>query len=533
MKYTNGFFQLDVRKDGVFAHIYPARENGKKIVSREFFEYLDRCGIQKYDMKHLHQIISEATDECDVFVTDEIISEVNEQALVRISEDKMLAVIRFYPPSKGGKYMSEREILNELEKKKIKFGIAQKIIQAYLQGRQFCRDIPIAKGKPMVPGKDAKIDYKFDTAPTSKPKLLEDGTVDFHQLNVFIGVKKGDLLAELTPEVPGEAGMDVYGNVIKPPMLKNKYLKYGRNIQLSEDKTKLFSEVDGDVKLEGETVFVYNTYEVKADVDTSTGDIEYAGNVFVTGNVRAGFRIEASGDIEVNGVVEGAVLKAGGSIVLKRGVQGMNKAYLEAGKDIVTKFMESCTAKAGNIINTGSSLHCDLEAGQDVIVSGKKGFLIGGTVSAGKKIEASVFGNKMNTVTILKVAVEPEILERYKEVSTILKEKQEERDKQLQILESMKKKLKTGQKLLQNQLVMAKQAGEQYKVLEAEVEKASLEYNELKEEIANRTDGKVVVHHTIYPDVSVYISNKVHHVKDMRSRCQYRLVDADIIASPI
>ena len=136
MKYTNGFFQLDVRKDGVFAHIYPARENGKKIVSREFFEYLDRCGIQKYDMKHLHQIISEATDECDVFVTDEIISEVNEQALVRISEDKMLAVIRFYPPSKGGKYMSEREILNELEKKKIKFGIAQKIIQAYLQGRQ-------------------------------------------------------------------------------------------------------------------------------------------------------------------------------------------------------------------------------------------------------------------------------------------------------------------------------------------------------------------------------------------------------------
>ena len=32
-----------------------------------------------------------------------------------------------------------------------------------------------------------------------------------------------------------------------------------------------------------------------------------------------------------------------------------------------------------------------------------------------------------------------------------MKEKQEERDKQLQILESMKKKLKTGQKLLQNQ----------------------------------------------------------------------------------
>ena len=47
MKYTNAFFQLDIRKDGVYAHIYPAKNNGKPIAIREFIEYIENCGIKK------------------------------------------------------------------------------------------------------------------------------------------------------------------------------------------------------------------------------------------------------------------------------------------------------------------------------------------------------------------------------------------------------------------------------------------------------------------------------------------------------
>lgn len=533
MKYTNGFFQLDIRANGVYVHIYPEKDGGKKIVIQEFAEYIENCGIHNYNLPELNKAISQATEEIDLFVSSDNIREVNETAKVRITDDKMMAIIRFYPPSKNGKYMTEKDIMNELARYNVTYGISVKVIQAYMMGRQFCRDIPIAKGKSVVQGKDAEIQYFFNTNPTSKPKLNEDGSVDFHELNLFTSVKNGDLLAKLIPDVSGENGIDVFGNPVHPYKVSKKILKYGKNIRISDDKLNIYSEIDGDVKLEKDTVFVSSTYTVPADVDASTGDIHYTGNVVVTGNVRSGFVVEASGDIEVGGIVEGATLIAGGNIVLKRGAQGMGKGVLQAGYDIVTKFVESCTVSAGHIINTGSSLHSDLNAGETVVVSGKKGFLIGGTISAGQRIEACVIGNKMNTQTILKVGVEPEVMERFKKLTTSIKEKQDEILKAQQILETVKKKLKEGQKVLPNQVVLAKQAGESLKQLSEQLEKESLEYMNLKQEIENNKDGRVIVDNVVFPGVCIYISNRVYPVKDNRSRCQFRVDGADVVTLPI
>lgn len=533
MKYLNGFFQLDIRNDGIYAHIYPKNDGGRDIVIQEFAEYLEKCKIREYNLPQIHKEICDVKQETDIFISSQKIDEIDEMVKIRVTDDRMNAVIRFYPPSKNGKFMTEQDILNELKNENISYGILNKFVKAYLNGRQFCRDIPIAKGKPVMQGENSKIIYHFDTEPTSKPKLLEDGSVDFHELNIFTGVKQGDLLAELIPSKLGENGIDIYGNEIPPLKVKNHVLKYGRNIQISEDKSKIYSNVDGDVRLEDDTVFVSNTYYVSADVDNSTGDIKYDGNVFVTGNVRSGFKIEATGDVEVNGVMEGASIIAGGNIVIKRGVQGMGKGYLEAGNNIVTKFIESCNVKANHTVNTGSSLHSDIEAGEVVIVSGRKGFLIGGNISAGKRIEASVFGNKMNTQTNLKVGVDPLILEKFKELTILLKEENEDLLKHRQILESFKKKLAEGQKVLPNQMVIVKQSSEEFKDLTSKIEKETDEYKMLKTEIDNNKSGKVVVNYTIYPGVSIFISNRVYHVKDMRSRCQFRLDGADVVTMPI
>lgn len=530
MRYTNAYFQLVIRANGVFVRIFPAQENGKAIMMPELIQYLEQCGITDYDMPKLTKEVLSVTEPKEIYVSSEVIHEVDEKAELRISDDRMLAVIRFYPPSEKGKRMTEQDILNELTRSRIRHGISEKIIKAYVAGPQYCRDIPIAKGTPVVQGKDAQIQYMFETEPTSKPKLLEDGSVDFHELNLFTSVKQGELLAKMTPEVEGTPGMDIFGNQVMPLKVKKGVLKYGRNIELSEDHTELYSQVDGDVKLEGDTVFVSNTYRVAANVDPSTGDIHYTGNVVVPGNVCAGFTVEASGDIEVNGVVEGATLIAGGNIVLKRGVQGMNRCLLQAGNDIVAKFIESCTAKAGRTVNVGSCLHSNVEADEKVIVSGKKGFVIGGKVSAGKRIEASVFGNKMNTVTELKVGVEPEILERVKELSTSIKAKQDEMLENKQILETFRRKMAEGVKLLPNQLTVAKQAGETFKQLSADLEVESKEYLELKEAIEEKKDGRIVVNHTIYPGVTIHIANRILPVKEERSRCQYRLDGADVVS---
>lgn len=533
MRYSNAYFQLVIRTNGVFVRIFPPQENGKPIVMVELVKYLQKCGITDVDVPKLTQEVSKAQDVKEIFVSQMTVSEVNEMADIRVSDDRMLAIMRFYPPSENGKRMTEKDIENELKANKITEGISTKMIRAFVAGPQYCRDIPIAKGTAVIQGTDAKIRYMFNTEPTARPKLLEDGSVDFHELNLFTSVKEGDLLAELTPEKEGTPGKDIFGNVIIPAKIRKGVLKFGKNIEASEDRLKIYSLVDGDVKLEGDTVFVSNTYRVAANVDPSTGDLHYNGNIVIPGNVCAGFTVEASGDIEVDGVVEGATLIAGGNIVLKRGVQGMNRCLLQAGNDIVAKFLESCKAKAGRTVNIGSCLHSDVDAGETVVVSGRKGFVIGGNVSAGQRIEASVFGNKMNTATNIKVGVEPEILDRFKDLSVSIKTKQDELIENKQILETLRKKMAEGVKLLPNQLVTAKQAAERFKQLSAELESESAEYMQLKQTIEEKKGGRVVVNYTVYPGVTIHIANRIYPVKDILSRCQFRLDGADVVSSSI
>ena len=123
-------------------------------------------------------------------------------------------------------------------------------------------------------------------------------------------------------------------------------------------------------------VFVSNIYEVE-DVDASTGDINYDGNVLVKGNVRSGYTIIAKGNIEVNGVIEGAVLRTDGDILLKRGIQGMGKADVECEGNLVAKFIENARVVAGGFIQADSIMHSKVSAKGEIEISGKKGFVTG------------------------------------------------------------------------------------------------------------------------------------------------------------
>ena len=72
----------------------------------------------------------------------------------------------------------------------------------------------------------------------------------------------------------------------------------------------LTCDISGHVILENDKIFVSNVLEL-VNVDNSTGDIDYEGDVVVNGNVLAGFTVKATGDITVSGIVEGATVIAG------------------------------------------------------------------------------------------------------------------------------------------------------------------------------------------------------------------------------
>ena len=75
-------------------------------------------------------------------------------------------------------------------------GIDEAAVEAYLAKRNYCEDIVIARGKEPVQGKDARIEYFFNTDLSAKPKRNEDGTVDFFHLDTINHCKEGDVLAK-------------------------------------------------------------------------------------------------------------------------------------------------------------------------------------------------------------------------------------------------------------------------------------------------------------------------------------------------
>ena len=340
MVYKNSFFQI-LNKNGTYLRIFPPNENGTILNVQEIADYLDSERIFDYNTSAIHKAIENLNEIIEIPISTQSSLPISEKIKLTVSEDFLTVKARFYPPSAGGRLLDMKTILQELKQERITYGIRENVIRQFLHKREYCTDIVIAQGTRPRDGSDAYIEYHFDVELKATPTLKEDGSVDFHHLGGINHIEKDALLATLHEADFGDAGTDVYGNPIKPRSVINKKLRFGKNIYQSEDRTQIFSSIDGHVHLEEDRVFVSDTYEVLADVDASTGDIEYDGNVDIKGNVRTGFTVRASGDINVKGVVEGATLIAGGQITIQRGIQGMNKGMIDCAGNVYAKFIEN------------------------------------------------------------------------------------------------------------------------------------------------------------------------------------------------
>ncbi len=530
----NAFFQLVQKEDGLYLKSYPAVNGGSSLKNDDILQYLTKKNYPDVDLMLIKTFLDEAQKKENALVKlldGEHIPE-NEFAIISTDEKRNLAKIRLYPPSNNGKRLTVSELKDLIAQNGIKHGIIDSNIEMALKGRMYCTDILIAKATLPVQGKNAEIIYNFNVEKTNTPQMSEDGSVDFHKLDMIENVKEGQLLATLIPAVHGKEGIDVCGVPIKPNKVIVKSLKHGKKIHLTEDKLEMYSDVSGNVTLVDETVFVSDLYEVPADVGPSTGDIDYDGSVEVKGNVLTGYTVHATGDITVNGAVEGATLIAGGKIVLKRGIQGMSKGVMEAEGDIISNFIESCSnVKSGGKVVTDAIMHSKVTAKEEIVVNGKRGLIAGGMVRSESKIETKIVGSTMGTQTELEVGLDPAISDRYRAIEKEIEKYSEEKEKILQNVQILQKRLKAKGKLDDEKMKMLKDNTVRLKEIEQEMEKDSEEYDVLGEKLEKyNSAGKIVVQDIAYPGVKMTISNvtsfihtDTHHSTFVREGADIRI----------
>lgn len=456
-------------------------------------------------------------------------TEVTEQkysSKVSISSDYYEAHLTLDMHSKTYK-ITQEEIVGILKERNVVFGLDYDAIAKIVADPLNCLGIRVAKGIKHENGKDSEIEYFVDQQEEVKPTLLENGKVDFKHLNFVQRIRQGDVLASRTMPTEGKSGTTVTGKIIKARPGKIVNFKFGKNIELSEDELQLVSIVDGTVQFSGDKIEVIQVLNIDGDVGVKTGNIEFVGKVVVNGNITSGYAVECEGDLEVNGIVEGATLKTKGNLFISVGIQGNDIAEIECVGDMICGFMNNCKVQVEGNIESSSIMHSELVCNGELKALGKKGLIIGGSLQVRRKIEAKLIGSEMGTITYLKLGIDSKIMDEYNYLANELKEHKTGVKKLDQALTILKKQTDADPNNLE-----IKAMYEKTRISRAEYQKEygdmTMRFKELNE-IINQLQGSKVAAQEIYPGTKVKIGNSFYNVKSKLDRAIIKKDKGEII----
>ncbi|QLA17904.1 FapA family protein [Desulfolutivibrio sulfoxidireducens] len=250
--------------------------------------------------------------------------------------------------------------------------------------------------------------FHFDPAfdrRTLTPRRRQDGTVDLYDLGYVQNVLAGEVLAEWLPADRAPAGAD------RRAFFTEKVFPYGLGCTPDPgNPDRLVASVNGYVAFDSGRIMVRRNLVVPGDVGFHTGNIVFVGDVVVEGAIRAGFEVVGR-NVTVKGLVEGARIRASGSVAAEAGIKGSDNAVIRAGANLRTRFCENAELHAGkNLLVDGSSMLCHLYVGGKLAVKER---LVGGTATcAGAVYVGEALGGGLRTQTRLLLGYDPELISK-------------------------------------------------------------------------------------------------------------------------
>ena len=434
-----------------------------------------------------------------------------------ISEDDMHAYMEVTAPGEGGADISFPTFISILKTNRIVHGIKEDLLHNLVDQPVYGEKIEIAEGTKPYNGKDAYMEYRFETD-QSKVRLKEgtNGKIDFKELNIIQNVNENDILAIRKPAEKGLPGTSITGKWLPATNGKDISLPVGTNVHVADDGDTILSDMNGQALMVGGLVNVEPVYTVQGDVNLKTGNIIFLGTVIVSGNVDDGFSIKAKGNIEVHGTVARAELDAEGDIIINQGVNGKGGGLIHAGKSLWARFIENATIKTGNMVFVSDGIiNSHVDAAERIICMGKRAAIMGGRLRAGEEINAKTLGNPTSgTETVCEVGFDPkskEELDRLMEVKNNSEKQLEEINRNMTSLVNIKKQRKSlpeDKEAYLQELIDSKNAAT------AELQGTKEKIAEIQSFLSNlKTRGKVSASAKVYPGVKVVIRDAVDEVR--------------------
>lgn len=378
------------------------------------------------------------------------------------------------------------EIKEALLDKGIVLGIVvDEMIEGFINSSGFKTKLfRVAKGISPIQGKDAKLEFFFNTDYLKAGGLTNDGVIDFKDRGEIPYVEEGTVLAEKIPMVESRHGRNIYGDEIETIPGTDISIKFGKGAKLSEDGFKVLAAVKGFPKyaLSGH-IFVHQEYATEGDVDYETGHINYDGNVSIKGRIKSGFKVKGNDITAIE--LDGGIVTAEGDIKIAGGI---NEGKIYARGNVYAKFIhKSEVICMGDVIVEKEIVDADIEcSGSCVVENGK---LIASRITAKMGVKARNIGTEMAGPNVIKVGhdafTEKELEKNRKRVDG-LKE-------QIGHHEKKKEKLKEENLNLQKQITEFAHVQDRSQLEEKEInsEISSMEDNASKAETIQESKKKI------------------------------------------
>ena len=347
--------------------------------------------------------------------------------LVNISFDKLYASLLIYPPLPERKALHADNLDELLQSSGLCYGIDQNAVEKAKQiiaaGKIEITEVPIAEGTLPGKGTDAHLVYALEVGPIAG-LCLEDGSIDFRERKIMVGVKEDESIATKVPAVPGTPGKNVLGEVIEPKSGKDIKVKTVGDAHYSEESLEVKATKDGVLSIvKDSTIKVSSRQKIDGDIDFKTGNIDSKGSLTIQGSVQPGFRIKSSGDLKIGGSCMSAQVECEANCVIKGGVTGKSSEVIVSG-DADIKFIEQSTLSAGGIVVIRSQSYFSQVSSQADIRCDSSSIIMGGSLIAAGNLTIGTVGSENSDAATLGAGIDPDRLKQYQQLQQSLSEQQ-------------------------------------------------------------------------------------------------------------
>jgi hypothetical protein len=210
---------------------------------------------------------------------------------------------------------------------------------------------------------------RSDDAVNPDSSDTNDAAVDHYNTSAFVIVDRETVIGRLTPPTEGEDGTDIHGDIIPAQPGRRATLDEHPSITVRRDGT-IIANKHGRLVVRPGIVRVDHELVIRGNVDFSTGNIRFPGDVTITEGVKDRFRIESERSVRVLRLVEAAFIHADLDAVLETGAAGRERGEIHAARDIHAGYLDAVAIHAGRDCTVEREItNCTADVGRNLVVS--------------------------------------------------------------------------------------------------------------------------------------------------------------------